>query len=281
MIKTGIITDEVSSDIRVAAAFAMRHGMSFADIRSSENKGAFDLTKEDWEYLSAVCADHGLMIRCIDAPLFKCSFADRETAAFHVSAFRRLAEQAARIGCGMIRGFDFFAEDIGREQRAEAFLPIIETCRETGTVCVLESDPSVHSSTATELLALLKTIESPYLKALFDPGNAFWVNPDADCMSDYELLRGCTRHIHLKDAVIRNGKTEAVCIGSGLAGYEKLLRRLAEDYDGGIAIETHYRKTGALNENQLLMPGGSGFSDGAYEASEECADALNLLLMKG
>ena len=280
MLKTGIITDEVSQDITTAAAFAVQHGMSFVDIRSSENKAAYDLDKDDWKQIFDVCTENGLDIRCIDAPLFKCSVSDNVAVASHVVSFQHLAEYATEVGCSMIRGFDFWNEGASVEQRAEAYKPIIDICKDTGTVCVLESDPSVHSSTAQELLCLLDTIGSPYIKALFDPGNAFWVNHHADCMSDYELLRGRIGHIHLKDARIKNGQTEAVCIGEGLVGYDRLLSRLERDYEGGIAIETHYRKRSILTENQLRLPGGSAFTDGAYEASEECSMAL-MKLLKG
>lgn len=278
MFTTGIITDEVSQDIAVAAAFAVRHGMSFVDIRSSANKKTFDLTKDDWKQISSVCKDNGLSVRCIDAPLFKCSISDTDTVTSHVENFRRLVEFAVDIGCSVIRGFDFWAEGASVERRAEAFGPIVDICGESGRICVLESDPSVHASTAAELRRLLDAVGSPCIKALFDPGNAFWVNPEADCISDYELLRGRIGHIHLKDAVIKNGHTEAFCIGNGLVGYEKLLNHIAGSYDGGLAIETHYRKKSELTDRQLQLPGGSAFTDGAYEASEECADALNKLI---
>lgn len=280
MFNIGIITDEVSQDISVAADFAARYGMAFVDIRSADGKGAFELTEKDWKHISEVFTDHGLSVRCIDAPLFKCSFSDKRTLSSHVESFRRLADLAAKIGCGIIRGFDFTNERVPADERAEAFIPIIDICSDVGIICALESDPSVHSSTAAELIKLLNIINSPRIEALFDPGNAFWVNPEADCVRDYELLRGRISHIHLKDALPSGKSAEAVCIGTGRVDCEKLLKRLAEDYGGGIAIETHYRKEGRLSEEQLRLPGGTAFSDGAYEASEECAEALEKLLAR-
>lgn len=276
----GVITDEVSQDIEEAARFAVRHGMDEVDIRSVNDMSPFALSRGDYLHISEVCKAHGLRIVCIDAPLFKCSINDRETVAKHISEFARLADIARDIGCRYIRGFDFWNEGASVTQRAAEFAPIVEICEKTGVICAIESDPSVHASTAKALAELLNAIGSPMVQALFDPGNAFWVNERAvPCPDDYGLLRGRIAHIHIKDARVVNGHTEAVCVGTGLMDFPRLLRALRLDgYAGGISLETHYRVSGEITEEQLRLPGGARFTDGAYIASEESTLRLHAFL---
>jgi len=86
-------------------------------------------------------------------------------------------------------------------------------------------------------------------------------------------------HIHIKDADIIDGKPDGVKIGAGLVDYKTLFARLIDDeYCGNVMLETHYRKNVELTEEQLKRPGGSTFSLGAYEASEESIVELKKII---
>ena len=134
---------------------------------------------------------------------------------------------------------------------------------------MIEADPSVHSNTPQLTVQLVKEINSRYIKVLFDPGNEIWVTGRAS-EDAYDIVKPYLAHIHIKDADIINGKPDGVKIGTGLVNYKKLFARLiADGYSGNVMLETHYRKSIELTEEQLKHPGGSTFSLGAYEASEE------------
>lgn len=277
--RLSVITDEVSQDFEEAAKFCVRHGMECVDIRSVENKNPFEMTEDDFLRIQDTCVKYGLAVVCIDAPMFKCSIRDEETAREHVEQFRRLAEIARKIGCRLIRGFDFLNEGASLDERAKAFEPVIEICKAFDVIYALEYDPSVHSCTPAKVRALLDRVNSPFVQALYDPGNAFFADPDARPFPDeYLLLKDRIAHIHVKDAVLRDGRAEAVRVGTGLVNYRELFRALSADgYTGAVALETHYRLNGTLSEGQLRFPGGQAFSDGAYAASEESADSMTEL----
>ena len=271
MFKLGIITDEVSQDFNTAAEFAVRHGLSALEIRSVNGKGPFELTAEDITEIRAIADRHSLSIAAISAPLFKCSIHDTAAINAHIAGFARLAGFCEILGCKLIRGFDFWEEGASLPDRVKAYQPILRICEQYGITCVLEYDPSVHACTAAKTKMLIEAVNSPYLKALYDPGNGLWADPeDVPYPDDYELLKDHIAHIHIKDAVIRDSKTEAVCVGTGLVDYQRLFARLMQDgYSGCCMLETHYRKAVSLTEEQLKRPGGAAFSAGAYEASEE------------
>ncbi len=271
MFKLGIITDEVSQDLTVAAEFAVKHGLTELEIRSVNGKGPFDMVKSDIRTIKEIADRYQLNIAAVSAPLFKCSISDEAAVKQNIEGFARLAAFSQILGNRFIRGFDFWDEGACLQDRVKMYQPIIEICKKENIICVIEYDPSVHSCTAAKTKELIDAIGSPYIKALFDPGNGLWADENAcPYPTDYETLGDTIAHIHIKDADLVNGKIDAVEVGTGRVDYKGLIRKLFEtNYNGCLMLETHYRKSVTLTEEQLKLPGGAAFSDGAYEASEE------------
>lgn len=278
--KLGVITDEVSQDVTVAAEFAVRHGLTELEIRSVNGKNPFELSERDIVSIHTIAKQYHLHVAAFSAPLFKCSITDKAAVAAHIAGFERLCQYSSVLDCTLIRGFDFWEEGASLEARVQAYQPILALCEQYGVTCVLEYDPSVHSNTAAKVRQFVKAVGSSYLGALYDPGNGLWSDPeDIPYPNDYDLLSPYIRHIHIKDAICANGKTEAVKVGTGKVDYTGLFARLkSENYSGCIMLETHYRKATQLTEEQLKRPGGTVFSNGAYEASEESILSLLSLL---
>lgn len=278
--RLGVITDEVSADIKEACEFAAFHNLDCIEIRSVNNRGPFEYTDDDITEIKAAAGKHNLAISCISSPLFKCKFDDIEARKKHVASFEKLAENASRLGVHLIRGFDFFEAGISLAKRAAAFLPIIDICEKYDITLVIENDPSVHSDTPDKVAELVKEINNPRVLLLYDPGNVLFVSesikPYPDC---YEKSLPYVAHIHIKDAIFTNPVT-AVCIGEGEMDYKGLFTRLVKDgYKGDVILETHYRKNMELSEEQLVFPGGRGFSQGAYPASEESIISLKDIIL--
>ncbi len=274
--EVGFITDEVSQDLKVAAEFALKYGLTALEIRSVDGLSPFEYTDEKIAEIKAICREKGLHIVAVSSPLFKCDFDDADAVQNHIQSFKRLAAQAKELGAKLIRGFDFWACGASLEARAEKFQPIIEICRKYGITLVVEYDPKVHSCTAQKLAELVAAINDPCIKALYDPGNGPHADPtDIPYPDAYEALKPKIAHIHAKDSAIRKDKACCLKIGEGTVDYAGLLKQLFTDgYTGGLMLETHYRKKTELTDEQLKQPGGQAFSDGAYEASTESMEQL-------
>ena len=279
--KLGIITDEVTQDIFEAAAFCKKHGLKCMEVRSINNRSPFDYTDEDVEQIIAAAKEYDLEVTAISSPTFKCEYNDAEAIKANVEGFRKCAIMANKMGAKYIRGFDFWNKEVPVEVRATMYGDIIALCEEYDVYCVLESDPAIHSSTPHKLAELLLAINNPRIKALFDPGNEIWVT--AKTSEDaYDKLAPCgIVNMHVKDGINTDGHTNAVMVGTGVADFVGIFKKLIRDgYDGGVMLETHYRKNVELTEEQLMRPGGADFSDGAYEASEESVIALKEIINK-
>ncbi|MBQ4089454.1 MAG: sugar phosphate isomerase/epimerase [Clostridia bacterium] len=278
--RLGVITDEVSQSIRAAAEFAAHFGLEALELRSVNDRGPFAWTDGDVQEIKAVADEFGLKIAAISSPLFKCDIDDEKAYSEHIAGFRRCAEYCKILGCKMIRGFDFWKCGAPVDKRAEKYAPIVDICAEYGVYCVIENEPATHGGSPAKVLELVKAIDSPWVKLLFDPGNTpFYADGVCPYPDDYELVKGHMLHLHIKDAVRENGEGRAVCIGTGLVDYPGLIAALKRDgYDGYMCLETHYRLNGELDEKQLSLPGGSAFSAGAASASAESIVAFKRLL---
>lgn len=278
--KLGVITDEVSQDIFQAAEFAKIHGLDSLEIRSVNDRSPYELTDADVAEIKKAAQQNGLEVAAISSPLFKCNFDDEEAVAAHIEGFKHCVKIAKALGAKLIRGFDFWESGVSVENRAEAYKPIVEICEKEDMYCVIEFDPSVHSSTPFLTAELVKAIGHPRISALFDPGNSPYADSVTPPYPDgYNALKPYITHIHIKDTVLNNGTAEGVKVGDGLVDYLGLFKELISNgYNGHIMLETHYRKGEELDEEQLKRPGGAAFTSGAYPASEESIIALKNII---
>lgn len=276
--KIGVITDEVSQDIFEAAEFASQHELDCLEVRSVNGHGPFEYTEEDIEDIISASTTYALPVCAISAPLFKCNFTDPDAVKEHLHKLELCAVAAKRIGADIIRGFDFWEENIPLEARAAAYDGVAGICEQYGVTCVIESDPAVHSNTPHKLAPLVKKINEPCVKALFDPGNEIWVTGKTS-EDAYDILAPYIAHVHIKDGIVTENGPEAVKIGTGLADFETIFKKLISGgYTGAVVLETHYRKQHELTEEQMKLPGGTAFSDGAWDASEESIIELKKII---
>ena len=279
--KLGVITDEVTQDIFEAARFCKKHGLQCMEVRSVNNHSPFDYTDEDIEQIIAAAKEYDLEISAISSPFFKCNYDDAAAIKSNIQSFEKCAVMAQKLGAKIIRGFDFWESGVSVKDRAKMYGEVIALCEKYDVYCALESDPAVHSSTPHKLAELITAINNPRIKALFDPGNEIWVTGQTSADA-YDKLKPCgIVNVHIKDGINTDGSTECVKVGTGSADFVSIFKKLiADDYNGSVMLETHYRKNVELTEEQLKRPGGADFSDGAYEASEESITALKEIINK-
>ncbi|SEC77721.1 sugar phosphate isomerase/epimerase family protein [Paenibacillus sp. GP183] len=281
--KLGIITDEVSQDIVEVIEFARLHGLEAIEIRSVYNKGVHQLSNAEIDEIGHLAEQNGLIVSGIAGPLFKCDLDNPDEIVEHLKMAERLIEVAVRLQTQIIRGFSFWAKGTFRDALPEItnqlgkLAPLLESA---GVILALEFDPSVYATNAGKTSAILNTLKSPNIRALYDPGNDLW-DPDGEIPypDGYELINEHICHVHLKDALRSSDGVKAVAIGTGEVDYRGIFARLDQDgYDGFLIIETHYRMKTQLTEEQLKRPAGNVFSEGGREASAHCMEHLSRLL---
>lgn len=281
MFKIGIITDELTQNLEQALSFASSKGLDCFELRSAWEKDPFEYTDDDFAEIKRLSDKYSLPLVSISSPFYKCSYFDAEVRKKHIEGLSRLIEKARMLGVSKIRCFDFFRDSrLNINMIGEAFEEPIKLCKDNGIVLLIESEPSTNSFNCKRAASLVKHINSPYVKALYDPGNNLYGCIEEKPFPDgYENSKDVLGHIHLKDAVIRDGKTVGVAIGDGDVEYKELFKALiASNYSGEVVLEPHYKPGGEISEELLRNPKGSQFSEGGFIAGEECIDAINKML---
>ncbi|WMJ23265.1 sugar phosphate isomerase/epimerase family protein [Paludicola sp. MB14-C6] len=275
MFQTAVITDEVSQDFQVAVDFALRHKLDAVEIRSVDEKNPFEMNQVDIDKMKAILKGTGLKVCCISAPFFKCDIDNKQEIEEHIEGLKRCIHIAKELGCSLIRGFTFWNKGDFEQSISDIvkkFQEPIVLLKQANMLLALEFDPTVYTTNAKRAVMVLKELNSPYVKALWDPGNDIY-DEEEECPypDGYEMIKPYLVHMHLKDAKRVNGKPEAMIIGKGDFDFVGQFKALLNDgYQGYVSLETHYRPAHELSEEILKQPKGSTFSYLGLEASEEC-----------
>lgn len=255
--RVGVITDEISADLVEALDWLQAEGLRYAEIRMVDGMNVAALNDEQVDRVRREAELRGIAVSAVASPLFKCALdpsrpvesgdrfgQEEESVAEHFVKLERVMDIARRLGTRYIRIFSFWRELEPSRHVDEVTAHLsraAEMAASRDIVLLLENERSCNGGYVAEVADYVRRVDSPHLRALWDPGNeaqaSSWSFP-----RDYETVRELLAHVHLKDAVIgTDGKPGCVPIGQGRVPYAEQIRLLeADGYRGLYVIETHY-----------------------------------------
>jgi len=264
--KLAVITDEISMDLEHALDVMREYGVERAELRSVWDTNITDMSDDDVARAKRIIADKGFKVCCIASPFFKCELYEESaetTGMTHQAKTRGLSEQktllercfrlADTFGTNLIRVFSFWRHgDMTPEiQRhvVDAFTEPVAMAEKDGKILVLENEHACYLGTGVETAAVLKQVNSPWLRAVWDPGNALCAG-EVPYPDGYQAIKNYTVHVHLKDARRGpGGKIMWTVIGEGDIDYRGQFVALKKaGYDGYLSLETHYVPEGGTKE---------------------------------
>ncbi len=285
MFKLSVISDEVSQDFQRVVDVCQEYGVPMVEPRSVWEKAPQDLANDDVRKMRAILDEAGMSVCSIASPFFKCDLGDEKQYREHIGLLRRCIEIGRMLDCNIIRGFTFWKTGPASsvwQQLLDAYEEPIEILESEDCYIGIENEASTHIATAAEAEALYRDIDSPRIKAIWDPANEVYAEdgelpfPDA-----FERMKPNLIHVHIKDAV-RNESGEAECVPVGEGGYidypGQLQALIDMGYEGACSLETHWRPAQKLDEDLLNRPGGAEFSALGEEASRICLDNLQKII---
>jgi sugar phosphate isomerase/epimerase len=259
--KLGIITDELTQDLAQALDFISGYSLAYCELRDIWHKNIMNLSQEQLERARQLIQKHKLQVSDIGSPVFKynlpemparpaekrdtflANFTDKDTE----DLLRRSFDLARFFGTTKVRIFSYW-----RIQEPEKAYPYVREhlaraaamAAENKIVLVLENEHECNIGTGKELGRIVRDVNSPYLRGLWDPGNAVMLH-ELPYPDGYQQVRGLFPHMHIKD-VKKNpqtGKLEWAPVGGGVIDFRGQFKALREDrYEGTISLETHYRR---------------------------------------
>jgi sugar phosphate isomerase/epimerase len=256
MWKLSIITDEVTHDFGSALDWVQAQGLRWVELRSIDRRNLVDLTDAEMQAVKRELDGRGLQTIAIASPFLKCSlyesapatrgdtfFSQANDYEGHRLVLQRAIAAAHIFGTDIIRSFTFWKE---QNQTPAMWNLIVERLHESAAVAsaasvtlAVETEPAVNAATAKQVREMIDRVQSPAVRAVWDPGNVVWAGEDP--IPDYPNLHGFIAHVHLKDAFLTaEGKTLPAVLGEGKVGYPRPLALLqADGWQGGVSLEPH------------------------------------------
>jgi L-ribulose-5-phosphate 3-epimerase len=255
--RLGVLTDEVSANFEQALDWAAEQGLKHVEVRVINGLNAVTLNDDQAIEVRRQVEARGLFISAIASPLFKCALDSsrsiapgdtfgqkEESVETHFAKLDRVIQLAKLLGTTRIRIFSFWREAdplLYREDIVRHLLQAAVQAQREGIQLLLENEPSCNGGFAEEVAAIVRSVGSPALRGLWDPGNEAYGGREA-FPAGYGYMKDLLAHVHLKDAyVCADGSARCVPLGSGnVPVIAHLKALLADGYDGLYTIETHY-----------------------------------------
>ncbi len=239
----GIVTDEISMDVKKAFDYGKEWGVRNFELRNIWGKRVPRLEKEEVKRLKNLIDEYNVKITALSPGIFKIPLSD-PAMKIHKG---ELLEDTFRLGKDLkVNKIIIFG--IKREERdaegainkaIEHISEIVLTAEKEGFEILIENEPGCWADTAENTLKILKEINKPHFKLNWDPGNAAWGN-DIPYPDGYRLIKGYVANVHFKDVRKTDQGCEWATVGRGEINWEGQLKALKkEGYRGIITIETH------------------------------------------
>jgi sugar phosphate isomerase/epimerase len=231
--------DEISSDLRKQLEVMKENGISHLEIRSVNKKNILDLNDDELNEVKAILKENNVKISAIGSPIGKIKITDEFTE--HLERFKRAIYVAEELGTKYIRMFSFFMDASDTEKYRDEVLrrwrAFVDIAEKTDIILLHENEKDIYGDTPERCLDLLQTIDSPSLRATFDPANFIQVQSEP-FPKGYFLLKEYIEYIHIKDARYSDKKVQPA--GQGDGNFPEFLAQLQQDgYQGFLSFEPH------------------------------------------
>jgi len=275
-----IIADEVSSNFDHALACASAWDLRYVEVHSLWDTSVEWLDVSQIERLRAALAAHHLSAPVISSTIFlRCRLQDgpppeRWSRRFdslaggyteHLHALERSLAVAQGVGAAVVRIFGFWRDgptnDAVVAQIVDRLRPALQMASASGIVLALENCPHTYLDQTRLALQVVRRLDSPWLRLLWDPANALR-SGEADVAERVDEALPVLAHMHLKGlrlAEETSGSREYVRLDQGGIDYRRLIGRLLDGgYAGLFSLEPHYSlagedRQGAARESLVIV----------------------------
>lgn len=247
--------DEIHPDLGVQLDVLERAGIDHVDLRGVNGTNVLELDDDELRAVHAAVRERGIAVSGIGSPIGKVDLrggvaesATRaavghgaETFDEHLDRFRRALSIADRVDADYVRIFSYYtdAPDEHREEVIRRLRRKADLAADAGILLLHENVLGIYGETPARCRDVLSAVDSPFLRAIFDPANFLGAGtpPYPDALLDLVEYVDC---VHLKDAVVRDGALEHRIPGEGAIDLVGLLSALADrGFDGYLSLEPH------------------------------------------
>ena len=248
MAKLSAFADEVVDDFSEQVKYLAGERVGYIEPRFISKANIMDLAKDELKEAKKMIQDHGLKVSAIGSPIGKVRL--DEPFEPHLDKFKHAVELALLFETPYIRMFSYYAPegeniDDYRDQVMERMAAKVEVLKDVDVTMVHENEANIYGHTAEQCVDIIKTIDSPRLRLVYDPANFVWGEKITDNVkSCWPVMKPYVVHIHIKDWKL-GAKDVGSIPGEGDGQIKELLAELAAmDYDGCLTMEPHLQAGG-------------------------------------
>lgn len=272
--------DEIDANLKVQMDILEQHGISYIEMRGVNGKGVVQYSLDEVREIKKQLDDRGFKISAIGSPIGKIMVND--DFAPHIDLFKHTIEIAHILDTKYIRMFSFFipkGEDaaIYRDEVLSRWGEFVKASEGSNLVLLHENEKGIYGDTPERCLDLIKSINSEYVRAIFDPAN--FVQCDVKTYPyAYDLLKDYIEYMHIKDAKLSGHGV--VPSGQGDGHINEILTTLYnKGFEGFLSIEPHLGNFVGFSD---LEQGdvGADLPDGGPRQFAIAAQALKKILSK-
>jgi sugar phosphate isomerase/epimerase len=238
MFTLSAFADEISPDPQEQLDVLNRCGVKHIEFRSILKTNVLDLTDLQIGEFKSLLDRHGFRLSAIGSPIGKVKI--DQPFEPHLQRFERAVELAKRFGTPNIRVFSYYKPDgtDWPQRRGEVMARMTEKVRraeKAGVRLVHENEHNIYGDDPDRVVDVLKTVNSPSLRAVYDAAN--YVFCGYDPWQGWQKTKAWTAHFHIKDWIA--GQTHGSLAGEGQGRIPEVIAEVAQSYDGFATLEPH------------------------------------------
>ena len=266
-------SDEIDKSVDIQFEVLNKLNINYFEPRGIDGKNISTLTDEEVKVLKEKMDKAGIKVSSIGSPIGKMKI--EEAFDDHFVLFQRVVEIAKALDTKFIRMFSFYHEGGDnwtaeeREEVLKRLRQMIEYAKSQDIILLHENEKGIYGDTADRCADLMKELYCENFKYVFDPAN--FVQCAQDTKYAYELLKDYIAYMHIKDALMENGRVVPAGLGDGNVEYV-LGKVLESGYEGFFSLEPHLGSFEGLADLELddamegLPAGGEGTFTLAYRS---------------
>lgn len=247
-------TDEVSDDLEVQIKALQELGWSHIDLRTVHGKNVSALTDDEFDRAYDQLSLNNIEIACFGSTVANWGRDAIQDFDTDMTEMKNSVRHMRKAGVRYIRIMSYkVTEPVPLDSSVELKIisnikEIVKVAEDNGVICLHENCETWGGQSSQHCLRLLEEVDSPALRLIFDTGNPV---PMKDVRGEepygyqdpyhfYKQVKDFVDYIHIKDAIIEDGRARYVFPGEGAGKVRETLDDIARNpADLPISIEPH------------------------------------------
>ena len=249
MMKISAFGDEIAVDFEEQLRVMQRLKIPLIDIRAAWGVNCSQFTDDHVSRIKDLCARYEISVSCMGSPIGKSPIDD--PIEIECERLRRIGAVADQLGARNIRIFSFYpnagVDEAAMQCAIDRLGKLTDIATSLDLQLLLENEKGVVGDLPGNCLQLMKAIDSPHFRFIWDPANFVQCGASEQVDAWWSALHPSIGYVHIKDALLpddsaagHGDRSTVTVAGQGDGQVKELLENLqASGYDGVLSLEPH------------------------------------------